>query len=99
MADPEGNSQFCFPESPTRKNKTKWFPEGPNIKSFDIFLDFHFNSNKRITAANQNSRLGTYNNTNLIVKTTELMINKVLSLYYLPHFPPLAAFFLMELLG
>ena len=38
------------------------------------FLDFHFNSNKRITGANQNSRLGSYNNTNLILKTTEWMI-------------------------
>ena len=42
----------------SRENKTNWFPEGP------IFLDFHFNSNIGITAANQNSRLGTYKNTN-----------------------------------
>ena len=41
---------------------------------FINFLDFHFNSNKRITGANQNSRLGSYNNTNLILKTTEWMI-------------------------
>ena len=61
--------QFCFPESPdvrlgkhqdSRENKTNWFPEEPDIKCFVIFLDFHFNSNKRITEANQNSRLGTY---------------------------------------
>ena len=74
MSDPEGNSyKFCFPESPekSRENKTNWLPEGPDIKCFVIFLDFHFNSNKRITGANQNSRLGTYNNTNLILKTTE----------------------------
>ena len=58
MSDPEGN-------------KTDWFPKGPDIKCFVIFLDFHFNSNQRITGANQNSRLGTYNNTNLILKTTE----------------------------
>ena len=71
MSDPEGNSQFCFPEShqDSRENKTNWFPEGPDIKCFVIFLDFHFNSNKRITGENQNSRLGTYNNTNLILKT------------------------------
>ena len=66
-----------FPETKSRKtselegNKTNWFPEGPDIKCFVIFLDFHFNSNKRITRAYQNSRLGTYNNTNLILKTTE----------------------------
>ena len=59
--------------------KTNWFPEGPDIKYFVIFLDFHFNvlnSNKRIrlNGANQNSRLGTYKNTNLILKTTEWMI-------------------------
>ena len=36
-----------------------------------IFLDFHFNSNERITGANQNSRLGTSINTNQIFKTTE----------------------------
>ena len=71
-----------FPETKSRENKTNWFPERPDIKCFVVFLDFHFNSNKRITEAiNQNSRLGTYNNTNLIRKTTEWMIYKVLSLY------------------
>ena len=69
---------------------------GPDIKCFVILLDFHFNSDKRITAANQNRQLGTYNNTNLIVKTTQRMIYKVLSLYYLHLFPPLAA---VSLLG
>ena len=53
-------------------------PEGTDIKCFVIFLDFHFNSNKKITGANQNSRLYTYNNRNLILKTTEWMIHKVL---------------------
>ena len=67
--------KFCFTENPSwcfprrsqgnpqdwRKNKTNWFPEGPDIECFVIFLDFHFNSNKRITGAKQNSRLGTYN--------------------------------------
>ena len=52
-------------------------------------------SNKKITGENQNSWLGTYNNTNLILKTTEWMIYKVPSLYYLHHFPPLAAVFLL----
>ena len=67
----KGNS-FVFPRVlMSRENKTNWFPEGPCIKCFVISLDFHFNSNKRITGANQNSRLGTYNNTNLILKTTE----------------------------
>ena len=63
-----------FPETKSRdsrENKTNWFPEGPDIECFVIFLDFHFNSNKRITGENQNSRLGTYKNTNLILKTTE----------------------------
>ena len=81
---------WCLPRS-TSSRKTNWFPEGPDIKCFAIFLDFHFNSNKRITGANQNSRLGTYNNTNLILKTTEWMIYKVLSLYYQRLFPSLAA--------
>ena len=92
-----------FPETKSRetsglegKKKTNWFSEGPDIKCFVTFLDFHFNSNKRTTGANQNSRLGTYNNTNLILKTTEWMIYKVLSLYYLRLFPPLAA---VSLLG
>ena len=44
-----------------------------------------------ITGANQNSRLVTYKNANLTLKTTEWMIYKVLSLYYLHLFPPLAA--------
>ena len=45
--------------------------EGPDINCFVIFLDFHFNSDKSITGANQNSRLGSYKNKNLILKTTE----------------------------
>ena len=79
---------WCFPQlrlgkhQDSRENKTNWFPERPDIKCFVIFLDFHFNSNKRITGANQNSRLGTYNNTNLILQTTEWMIYKQ---KYFPH--------------
>ena len=107
MSDPEGNSQFCFPESPyvsldevegnirTRGKKTNWFPEGLDIKCFFIFLD----SNKRITGANQNSRLGIQqqkSNSQNLVKTTERMIYKVLSLYYLHLFPPLVV---VSLLG
>ena len=60
------------------------------------FLDFYFNSTIGITGANQNSQLGTYKNTNLILKTTEWMIYKVLSLYYLHLFPPLAAVSLLR---
>ena len=74
MSDPEGNSVPPLrlgKHQDSRENKTNWFPEGSDIKCFVIFLDFHFNSNKRITGVNQNSRLGTYNNTNLILKTTE----------------------------
>ena len=40
---------FVYP----RENKTNWFPEGRDIKCFVIFLNFHFNSNKRITGANK----------------------------------------------
>ena len=72
---------WCFPRRGRGKHRGKTI----------ILLDFHFNSIKRITGANQNSRLGTYSNTNLILKTTEWMIYKVPSLYYLHHFPPLAA--------
>ena len=72
-----------------RESKTNWFPGGPDIMCFVIFLDFHFNSKKGITGANQNSRLGSYKNTNLILTTTEWMIYKVISLYHLHHFPPL----------
>ena len=43
----------------------------PETKCFVIFLDFHFNSNKRITGANQNSQHIINDNTNLILKTTE----------------------------
>ena len=75
-----------------REKKNYWFPEGPDMKCFVIFLD----SNKGITGANQNCRFGTYKNTNLILKTTEWMINKVLSLYYLNLFPLLAT---VSLLG
>ena len=46
MSDPDGNSYFCFPNSPdvsldfvsgkqdSWKNKTNWFPEGPDMKCF-----------------------------------------------------------------
>ena len=45
----------------------------------------------RLSGANQNNRLDAYKNTNLILKTTEWMIYKELSIYYLHLFPPLAA--------
>ena len=76
MSDPEGNSQFCFPESPDvsrddvkgtsglEGDKTNCFPEGPDVKCFVIFLNFQFN-------VLQKSRLATYKNPNLILKTTE----------------------------
>ena len=56
----------------SRENKL--FPEGTDIKCFVIFLDFQFNSHKRITGANQNSRHIINDNTNLILKTTEWII-------------------------
>ena len=40
---------WCFPRrsrgkhQDSRENKTNWFPEGPDIKYFVIFPDFHFN--------------------------------------------------------
>ena len=65
-----------FPETKSRetirtrgKTKLTGFPR--DLGCFVMFLDFHFNSNKRINGANKNSRLGTYKNTNLILKTTE----------------------------
>ena len=71
---PETKS-LMFPETKNirTRGKTKLTdsPSGSDIKCFVIFLDFHFNSNKRITGANQSSRLGIYNNTNVVLKTTE----------------------------
>ena len=46
---PRETVSFVYP----RENKTNWFPEGRDIKCFVIFLNFHFNSNKRITGANK----------------------------------------------
>ena len=48
---------------------------------FKTFTSTYYNSNKRkrLTGVNQNSLLNTYKNTNLILKTTERMIYKVLS--------------------
>ena len=80
-----------FPETKSRENKTNWFPAGPDIKVFCYISRLSLQQQQKITGANQNGQLGTYNNTNLILKTTEWMICKlVLSLYYLHHFPPLA---------
>ena len=84
-----------FPETKSRENKTNWFPEGPDIKCFVIFSRLSLQQQQNITRVNQNNWLGTYNNTNLIPKTTEWMIYNVLSLYYLHHFPPLVAFSLL----
>ena len=51
-------------------------PCNTDIKCFVIFLDFHLRTSTatkklRLSAANQNSRLSSYKNTNLILKTTE----------------------------
>ena len=58
MSDPNGNSQLCFPKSPgvshdeiegnirTRgKTKLTGFPRDLTLSI--LFLDFHFNSNKK----------------------------------------------------
>ena len=63
MSDPEGNSWFCFPESPdvrgkhqdSRENKTNWFPEG---------MPSNMAANTNHTTLLKNP--STYNNTNLI---------------------------------
>ena len=40
---------WCFPrrsrgkQQDSRENKTNWLSEGPDIKCFVLFLDFHFN--------------------------------------------------------
>ena len=47
-----------FPKD-SGESKTYRFPKEPDIKCFVIFLDFHFNMDRKITGANQNSRLGT----------------------------------------
>ena len=47
MSDPEGNS-FVFPrEDEDEVEGNIWTLKRPNIKRFVIFLDFHFNSDKR----------------------------------------------------
>ena len=56
-------------------------PRNTDIKCFVIFLDFHLRTSTatkklRLSAANQNSRLSSYKNTNLILKTTEWISNK-----------------------
>ena len=50
MSDPEGPQLVLFSREfslrkhqDSRENKTDWFREGPNIKCFIIFLDFHLN--------------------------------------------------------
>ena len=56
-------SRYEVEENIRNRGKTKLigFAEEPDIISYEvsvvIFLDFHFNSDKRITGANQNSRL------------------------------------------
>ena len=48
----------------SQENKTSnWFPEGPEPelnKCCVIFLDFYFNSVKRISGTNQNGCLGIF---------------------------------------
>ena len=53
MYGPQGNSWFCFSESPdarTRgKTKLTEFPEGQYIKCVAIYLDFPLNNHIAIT--------------------------------------------------
>ena len=63
-------------------------------KGFSLFWLSVFLHNE-FSTYNLTSGLSTYNNTTLILKTTEWMIYKVLSLYYLHIFSPLAAVFLL----
>ena len=37
---------YC-PEGNSRENKTTWFPEGPYIKCFVIYLGFHIAKTKK----------------------------------------------------
>ena len=59
-----------FPETTSREtsvleeNKTNSHPEGPDINCFVVFLDLHFNSNKK-----QPERTKTVDS---IVKTTQI---------------------------
>ena len=53
MSDPVRETVRLEKHQDLRENKTNRFPEGPDIKCFVIFLNFHFNSNKRITGANK----------------------------------------------
>ena len=82
MSDPEGNS-FIFP-------RVLMLPETKSRETSGLYICYicslSLQQLKRITGANQNSRLGTYINANLIFKSTESMIHKVLSLYYLYFF-------------
>ena len=90
--------------SDPKENKTNWFPEGSDIKCFVIFLDFHFNSNKRITGANENEpkqstrylQQHKFNSENHWMNDLQ---TKVLSLYHMHFFPPLAAVFLLGTSG
>ena len=79
MSDPEGTVSFVFPrvlmfpktksrETVRTRGKTKLTGFPRDLGCLVIFLEFHFNSNKRINEANKNSRLGTYKNTNFILK-------------------------------
>ena len=95
MWDPEGNS-FIFP-------RVLILPETKSRETSGLYICYisrlSLQQLKRITGANQNSRLGTYINANLIFKSTEWMIHKLLSLYYLHFFPPIAAVFLLRISG
>ena len=54
MYGPEGNSYCCFPESPDVSRDKSKFPEGPYIKCFVIYLDFHIAKTKKQRRAGNN---------------------------------------------
>ena len=52
------DNNYALNDRSRGKQFSNWFPEGPDIKCFVLYLDFCFKGNKRITGANQNKRLG-----------------------------------------
>ena len=62
-----------FPKD-SRESKTNCFPRDLTL-CLVIFLDFHFNSDRRITRANQNSQLG-YLAYNCYKNTTLCLMNE-----------------------
>ena len=75
---------WCFPRQSQGRHRSGLERKQNKLVSPVCYISrLSFKQLKRITGAHQNSRLGTYNNTNLILKSTEWMQGRIQDLFFI----------------